>query len=102
MTVSPFTPRTPTVKVVASPTSQGTALTTPGTRGSYEVRVYVKGSEAVYLDFGDATATASVGVSMPVPAGAIETFCLGPKNTIVNVVSASATSTAFFTTGFGF
>lgn len=101
MTVSSFTPLKPTVKVSASSTSQGKALTTPGTVGSYEVRIYVKGSSAIFVDFAAATATASVGVSMPIPSGAIENFCISNKATVVNVVTASATSTAYFTTGFG-
>lgn len=95
MTIKTFAPGAATVNITASATSQPLALNP----NCSTVRVVNVGTVPAFIHFGDASATASQTVSMPILNGATETFTKGSA-AYVHVISAG-TPTLYFTAGEG-
>ncbi len=97
----PFTPTGATVNIAATGTTSAVALGTPSGQGGMAVRVFNAGAATVFIEFGVSTVEAATASSMPVPAGAVETFSVGPSVTHAAAITASGTATVYFTPGQG-
>lgn len=94
-----FYPGTATVNVTASATSQNISLG-PEAQFAHAVRVVNTGTVPAFIHFtNSATFAATTTASMPILAGATETFSKG-ANTNVAIVS-TGTPTVYFTCGEG-
>lgn len=99
MNIKTFYPGTSTVNITASATSQNISLGTES-GNTRTVRVVNSGTVPAFIHFtNDATFTATTTASMPVLAGATETFSKG-ANTRAAIVS-TGTPTVYFTCGEG-
>lgn len=97
----PFTPTGDTVNVAAISTTGNVALGTFSGSAGASVRVYNAGTATVFIAFGISTVEAVAATSMPVPAGAIEVFAVGPGVTHMAAITASSTATVYATPGQG-
>lgn len=91
-----FTPGTPTVKITAGAASANVAVNT----NTRTVRVVNSASAPVFIEIGGAGVTASASTSMPVLAGATETFGKG-ANGFIAVICPAGAGDVFFTCGEG-
>lgn len=97
-----FTPTSDTVTASATTTTSNVALGAFTSIAGGSVRVAnIAAGGTVFIKFGDATVTATTAAGMPVFAGAVETFQLGPKDTYAAVITGLGTSTVYFTVGQG-
>lgn len=96
-----FSPVGATVNLAATTSTGAVALTDIGHIGSKAVRVYNSGASTVFIAFGTSSIVATTAAGMPVPAGAIETFEISGSVTHVAGITASGTSTVYFTSGRG-
>ena len=65
------------------------------------VRVYNSGTVVVFINFGGSSVTATTTTSMPMPPGWSEPFRVHPSETYCAGITASGTSTVYFTVGEG-
>lgn len=91
-----FTPGAATVKIAAGAASARVAID-PNTR---TIRVVNSASSPVFIEMGGATVAATAASSMPVLAGATETFGKG-ATTHVAAICPAGTGDVFFTCGEG-
>lgn len=99
MDIFAFTPIGDTVNITAA-TSTGRVQITDSSAGSSNIRIHNKGTEPVWIKFGDSTVTAVLGTSIPVPVGAIEIFGIG-NSKYVAAITSSGTSALYATPGQG-
>lgn len=90
-----------TTALSVSGTTNRAALTLPAEtpRGATTLRVYNSTAVRVYIQFGDATVTATTA-KMPIPAGGVEVFSIGGATYIAGITDAG-TGTLYATPGFG-
>lgn len=69
-------------------------------RTSNAVRIVNDGASTAFLQFGDATAAATV-TDMPIKAGTTEIFTKGATTHIAAICATGATTTLYFTSGEG-
>ncbi len=109
MQVNPFYPVGSTVNLTAT-TSTGRVALTAYDLVTGSVRIYNSGTQDVFVEFGSSTVNAALATSMPIKAGNTETFALGETvrspsivtaPTHVAVITASATSAVYLTSGTG-
>lgn len=98
--MTPFTPTGSTVNLAVTGSTGAVALGTLGQGGS-TVRIYNAGAATVFINFGISTVEAATATSIPVPAGAIEVYSVGPSVTHVAGITASGTATLYATLGQG-
>lgn len=91
-----FSPGTATVKIAAGAASARVALDT----NTRVVRVVNTASAPVFLEIGGAGVSASAAASMPILAGATETFTKG-ANSHIAAICPAGTGDVFFTCGEG-
>jgi hypothetical protein len=92
---------TNTTAVSCSTSSANGALNLPSaTYGGASVRLYNSGSVTVFVQFGNSSVAATTS-HMPIPAGAAESFQIGPGVTHVAGITASSTATLYATPGCG-
>jgi hypothetical protein len=103
--ISPFAPGSTagTSLLAVTTTSARVAAKTSATYVK-RIRIYNAGSVDAFVEFGDATVTATVPVggtpgSMPVPAGAVEVLTCAQSD--VAAICASGTTTLYITPGEG-
>src|SRR5262249_25769950 len=68
--------------------------------GGVSVRVYNATATTVFIQFGNSTVAATTS-NMPIPAGAIETFQIGPGVTHIAGITSTGTGTLYATPGMG-
>ena len=97
---SAFTPLLSTVNIVAATSTANIAL--GNTAGdAVDVRLYNAGSAAVFVNFGGSSVVAALASSVPIPAGGVEVFSLGPGVTYIAAIVLSSTHTLYITPGMG-
>lgn len=103
MSITPFTPLGATVNLAVDTNSDVLELTTIGTgaTGGMAVRLHNAGSVAVFVAFGNSAITTAATTGMPIPAGGVEVFEIGPAVTHVAAITASSTATLYATSGRG-
>ena len=89
-----------TTAVSVSTTTASGALNLPGQPITSSVRVYNGTGVTVFVQFGISTVTATTS-HMPIPAGGVETFEIGPSVTHVAGITVAGTGTLYATTGRG-
>ena len=96
MTIKTFAPGAATVNLSATTASANIAIN----QNANAARVYNDGPDMVFIHFGgDNTITAGSTVSMPIPAGTIETFTKGSASYLAAV--SVGTSKVYITVGEG-
>lgn len=94
-----------TVSLAASTSSSRVQfnLTAPGGNEEPTARVYNSGTGAVFIRFGDVTATASATTDAPIAPGATEIFRVsgGTAEQYIAAITASGTATLYITPGHG-
>lgn len=96
-----FTPSLSNTAALSATTSSArVALASAGATSNKSVRVYNAASVTVFIQFGDATVTATTS-HMPIPAGGVECFEVGSA-TYVAGITGSSSGTVYFTSGNGF
>lgn len=95
---APFTPQATSAKLSATTSSSRVAL--PGNASQYRIRTDA-GDAVVYLQFGDATVTASTSTSMAVGPGMAEVISVPLGATYVAGITAATTATVYITPGEG-
>ena len=91
---------TDTTAVSVSGTTAAGALNLPTAPMPSSVRVFNATSVTVFIQFGISTVTATTA-NMPIPAGGVEIFEIGPAVTYIAGITASGTGTLYATTGRG-
>ena len=95
MNARTFAPGTATVNLAVSTVSANVALNP----NASAVRVANTGATMAFIQFGDSSVTASLTASMPLPAGAVETFTKGSAAYVAAI--STGTTTLYFTAGEG-
>lgn len=85
-----------TVSLTASTASARVALVT----ASGAVRVFNAGDVTAFIEFGSSAVTAALGTSIPLPAGAVETFAVSSVSHLAAIV-ASGSAQIYATPGEG-
>lgn len=94
---NPFSPNSPTLRVAATATSAGGAIS----QDSNQLRIYNLGPNKVFVRWGSGAQTA-LTTDLPIPPGGVEVFTVGTGRTnVAAICDASETATVFFTTGEG-
>ncbi len=94
---APFTPNQPTLRVAATATSAGGAIT----RTAGQLRIYNAGPNKAFVRWGTGAQTADT-TDTPVAPGSVEIFSITiGANNVAAICDASETATVFFTTGEG-
>lgn len=91
-----FSPGSATVKIAAGAASASVAVNP----NASVIRVVNTASAPVFLEFGGSAVTASAASSMPILAGASETFTKGARDYVAAICPAG-TGDVFFTAGEG-
>lgn len=91
-----FKPTADTQNTAVTASSQ--TVTINNTIGSRAIRFVNIGTQTVFISF---TATATVGASMPLPAGQTELFSIGPDVTVYSLIAGATGSTVYSTVGEG-
>ena len=91
---------TDTTSVSVSGTTASGALNLPTQPMTSSVRVFNAASVTVFIQFGISTVEATTA-NMPIPAGGVETFEIGPAVTHIAGITASGSGTLYATTGRG-
>lgn len=98
--INAFQPNGATVNLSVTTSSGNVALTGVGTGAN--VRLYNAGTATVFVAFGTSSAAAATtSAGIPIPAGAIEIYTVGPTITYLAAITASGTATLYATTGQG-
>lgn len=84
---------------VSSVTASG-ALNLPTAPNNPTVQVFNAATVTVFVQFGDSTVT-STTAKMPIPAGAVMVFQIGPSTTHIAGITTSGTGTLYATPGRG-
>ena len=96
-----FTPfGTATTALSTSNSTASAALTLPTGPSQFSVRVFNAMTVTGFIQFGGSTVTAAT-TNMPIPAGGVEVFQIGPGVTHAAAITASGSGTIYFTPGMG-
>ena len=95
----PFDLFTPSLANTANISATTSSARVAFPSGGRSVRVYNAASVAVFIQFGDASVTATTS-HMPIPAGATEAFQIGGA-TYAAAITSSGSGTVYFTMGSG-
>lgn len=102
-TVTPLSPGATVSISVTSAASAATALGltfTPASNSGAQVMVTNTGSNTAFITFGGSTVAATTS-GIPIPAGVVEVFTVNQYMTYVSAITASSTTTVYFTVGIG-
>ncbi|RPJ54785.1 MAG: hypothetical protein EHM12_13335 [Dehalococcoidia bacterium] len=102
MSMRAFSPSNSTKNIVVSAASQ--RVNVVNRNSPVTVRIVNNGIATVWLNFGDATVTASLSTSLPIGPGVHEVLTLSPGqdgNLYIAAIAAAATGTIYFTPGEG-
>lgn len=96
---APFGVAGTTQNLAVTASNQYLALTGGGDASS--LRIVNIGTQTVFLLFGTGTVAATVANAVPLLAGVIEVFAIGPSVTSLAMIAATTGSTVYVTPGYG-
>lgn len=98
----PFDPIHPTSNLAVTDVSDNVEMPRPEKAGTERsIRVVNTGDELAFVRFGDETVSADETTGMPIPAGVVEVFQMDTNHTHAAGITASGTTTLYFTRGRG-